>query len=207
MRWGILALLVGIWACDDDDGFSIARDGALVDAAPPVDAARDAVPDRLVDMAAVDMTVVDAAPVVDAEPDRGPPSPWPTCPTVEFTPPPAGLDALYTRHVDLNGLALVGSANVPEDAFRVATYLIGQMTEREPCFGTALIRTGVRIGIMADGEVLTDLPEFSDLATAFPETDWDSRRALSATLERPLTAVPAATWCAPTAIPGRGRRC
>ena len=45
---------------------------------------------------------------------------------------------------------------------------------------------GIRVAIMAESEVTTDIPEHSDLNDVFPETNWDTRaRGLGATLARP----------------------
>ena len=53
-----------------------------------------------------------------------------------------------------------------------------------------LISNGVRVVIMSEFEVTTDIPEWSDLYEAFPGTDWDTRaRGLGATLVRPATGA------------------
>src|SRR5690606_17057721 len=53
-----------------------------------------------------------------------------------------------------------------------------------------LAQVKVRVGIMAESEVTTDMPEHSDLNEAFPGINWDTRaRGLGATVDRPLTSV------------------
>lgn len=114
----------------------------------------------------------------------------PTCPEVTLTAPPPGLSPFYTRHVDVAGVALVGSDGVPEEAFRVAVYLMEQMFRQRPCYAAALARNGIRVGIMARDEVTTDMPEYSDFYEVFPGVDWDRRgRGFGATQERPLTTT------------------
>jgi hypothetical protein len=186
----------------DEGDFGLAADADLSDAegpsdaeAPDASAAPDATPDP-----------PDAAPEPpDAAPDCEavcpgicvdeicyPPDAEPRCPVVAVGPVPAALrlDPFYTQHVDVGGVPLVGSAQVPEAAFRVAYYVMAQMLAGHPCVREGLIRSQVRIGIMAAGEVTTDMPEHSDLYQAFPATDWDQRaRGLGATLVRPLTSV------------------
>lgn len=113
------------------------------------------------------------------------------CPTVTPTQPPTslGLDPFYQRYVDSGGIPIIGSAKVPAEAFAKAHYVIANMLGGRPCLRKALALSGLRIGIMARDEVTTDLPEYSDLNTAFPNTNWDTRgRGFGATLVRPLTS-------------------
>ena len=114
----------------------------------------------------------------------------PACPTPTISAPPAhlGLDAHYTRFIDLAGIPLIGSDAVPDDAFRVAYYVIANMLRERPCEHQALVRSGVRIGLIAQSERTTQMPEYRDFYEAFPGTDWDTRgRGFGATLVRPLT--------------------
>lgn len=112
------------------------------------------------------------------------------CPTVKPTAPPAALklDPFYKKYVDAGGLPLVGSDKVPDTAFAQAYYVIANMLRGKPCIRKALQNSGVLFGIMAESEVTTNMPEYSDLNKAFPNVDWDKRgRGFGATLVRPLT--------------------
>lgn len=110
--------------------------------------------------------------------------------TVTAVPEELGLDPFYDKHVDADGIPIVSSDRVRDSAFAVARDIIVHMLSRRPDVRDALIGAEVRIGIMSQDEVTTDMPEHSDLYEAFPGTDWDTRaRGLSATLERPLTSV------------------
>ncbi|MCA9664249.1 MAG: hypothetical protein KC503_01640 [Myxococcales bacterium] len=115
----------------------------------------------------------------------------PRCPQVTPTAPPValGLDPFYTQHVDAGGIPIVGSAKVPAAAFAQAYYILANILRQRPCIRLALIRARIRVGIIARDEVPTDMPEYSDLNTAFPGTDWNARgRGYGATLLRPLTS-------------------
>ncbi|MEZ4466357.1 MAG: hypothetical protein R3F43_18355 [bacterium] len=194
MRPGLvvaLALLGLAPACDDASPAGDARpaDALLMDAtdadAGRTDAGRNDAGPSPADAALADAALADAA-LADAAPADGPP----TCPEVAFTPPPAWLDPFYTRHVEVAGIPLVGSDRVPEEAFRVAAYLIHRLGQDRPCLLAALARNHLRISIMARDEVTTDLPEYSDFYDAFPGVDWDTRgRGFGATQERPLTST------------------
>ncbi len=115
----------------------------------------------------------------------------PACPSVAIEAPPAslGLDPYYTRYVDAGGIPIVGSARVPDDAFRVAYYVVASLLDGRPCEHLALVESGVRVGLVAASERITELPEYRDFYSAFPGTDWDQRgRGYGATVVRPVTS-------------------
>jgi hypothetical protein len=65
-----------------------------------------------------------------------------------------------------------------------------ELLKRRPLVVAAMIQRDTRIAIMADTEVTTDIPEHSDLYTAFPGIDWDVRaRGLGATPARPASSA------------------
>ncbi|MDB4960565.1 MAG: hypothetical protein JWP01_564 [Myxococcales bacterium] len=109
-----------------------------------------------------------------------------------LTAPPAelGLDPFYAKYLDVGGLPLISSSKVRDAAFPIACDVLVHMLGKHPEIVPAFAFNKIRIGIVAETEVTTDMPEHSDLNTAFPETDWDTRaRGLGATIERPLTSV------------------
>ncbi len=112
------------------------------------------------------------------------------CPAVQTqSPPPAmKLNPFYKKYVDAGGLPLVGSDKVPDASFAQAYFVIANMLHNKPCIRKALINSGILLGIMAESEVTTDMPEYSDLNKVYPNVDWDKRgRGFGATLVRPLT--------------------
>ncbi len=106
--------------------------------------------------------------------------------------PPASLELspFYSKYLDVGGLPLLGSSQVRDAAFPVACDILVHMLSKRPDVLAALIDNHIRVGIMAQSEVTTDMPEHADLYEAFPGTDWDTRaRGLGATIARPLSSV------------------
>jgi hypothetical protein len=53
----------------------------------------------------------------------------------------------------------------------------------------AMVRNGMRVAVIAQDEVMTDIPEYRDLADAFPDRDVDrDTRSLGASLQRPVSS-------------------
>lgn len=113
---------------------------------------------------------------------------------VDCTPttPPASLalDPFYEMYCDANGIPVLSSSIVPDDAIQLVRFQALEMLKIRPLVAAAMIQRNTRIAIMADTEVTTDIPEHSDLYTAFPGTDWDFRaRGLGATPARPASSA------------------
>ena len=107
-------------------------------------------------------------------------------------PPPdsLGLDPFYKKYLDADNLPIVSSAEVPNSALFRARDIIDEMLVNRPDLRATIAEMGVRVAIMAESEVTTDIPEHSDLYEAFPSTDWNARaRGLSATRVRPATSA------------------
>ena len=105
------------------------------------------------------------------------------------TPGSLGLDPFYTRYFDSGGIPIVGSDQVPPEAFARAHFVVANLLRDEPCIRAAIVDSGIRGAIMGRGEVTTDIPEYSDFYDAFPGTDWNTRgRGFGATLVRPATS-------------------
>ena len=139
-----------------------------------------------------------AAPVPTATP-MPQPTPIPTTtpvPTATPLPPPPdslGLDPFYKKYLDADKLPIVSSGEVPNAALFRARDIIDEMLVNRPDLRATIAEMGVRVAIMAESEVTTDIPEHSDLYEAFPSTDWNARaRGLSATRVRPATSAAAA---------------
>jgi hypothetical protein len=108
----------------------------------------------------------------------------------QITAPPAslGLDAFYKKYVDANGIPIVSSENVADQALLNARDIVKDMIKDLPDVKAKMIANHIRVGIIGINERPTQMPEYRDLYTAFPGTDWDNRaRAYGATIERPLT--------------------
>ena len=80
------------------------------------------------------------------------------------TVPPAalGLDPFYARYVDAGGIPIVSSSRVPAEALFIARDIVDGLLARRPDLRREIVRQRVRVGIMAEEESTTDLPEQSD---------------------------------------------
>jgi hypothetical protein len=113
-------------------------------------------------------------------------------PQVPVTAPPAtvvssfSLSPFYKKYVDVDGLPILGSDKVSDEAMREAYDIVYQMLRTNEEVWNALIWMKVRVAVMAPSEKTTDIPEHSDLE---PKDEWDKRaRGLGATLFRPASS-------------------
>ena len=123
------------------------------------------------------------------------PTPTPTAtptpvPTATPTPTPAdlGLNSFYEKYLDAAGLPIVSSSEVPNDALLRARDIIDDMLKNRPDLRSTIAGLGVRVAVMAESSVLTDLPEFWDLN----KTYWDKRTrggGVGPTFTRPVIAI------------------
>ena len=155
--------LARVDALGDDVDAGGGADALEPDAVDPADSnvgVDDVQPDVAVDDVAVDVppdgdfsdVVADVSPDVSADvQDPIDPLTERRCPQVQVTAPPAelGLDPFYAKYVDAGGLPLIGSAAVPDAAFRVLYYVVANMLRERPCERQALAASGVRFGIVA----------------------------------------------------------
>ncbi|HMO31496.1 MAG TPA: hypothetical protein PKE07_00725 [Lacibacter sp.] len=111
-------------------------------------------------------------------------------PDLEIKPPPAvlGLSGFYKKYLDADGIPVISSANVSDEALRRARAIVRIMLKNIPAEKQKMIENKLRVGIIGINEQPTHMPEYNDLYTAFPGIDWNNRaRAYGATLQRPLT--------------------
>lgn len=90
--------------------------------------------------------------------------------------PPAklNLDPFYTKYCDANGIPIISSEHVSDEALGRAWNIIMNLLLPRPDLHQALAENGQYFGVMAEDEVTTDLPEYVDLKND-PVTDWDTR--------------------------------
>ncbi len=97
------------------------------------------------------------------------------------------LDPFSERYCDVLGIPLVTHADVDPRALEIAAETMRIMLAARPDVAAAIAASPVRIGLIGRDQQTTDMPEWSDLNEAFPDTDWNERaRGLGATFERPL---------------------
>lgn len=108
---------------------------------------------------------------------------------VTVTPPPQalGLAGFYEKYVDARGMPIVSSLSVSDTALAEACNITVHLLERSDVRG-AMVESGMRVAVLGRQEVITDLPEYSDLYSAAPGTDWDGEiRSYGASRERAVS--------------------
>jgi hypothetical protein len=109
------------------------------------------------------------------------------CVTVAPPPQGLGLAGFYGKYVDARGMPIVSSVSVSNAALAEACNITVHLLDRSDVRG-AMIESGMRVAVLGRQEVITDLPEYSDLYSAEPGTDWDRDiRSYGATSERPVS--------------------
>lgn len=97
------------------------------------------------------------------------------------------LHAFYTQYADAGGLPVVASAQPRPEALLAARGIVLNMLARRPDLLAALRKARVRVAVIAQTELTTDLPEYATLA---PRDDWNARtRGLGATPARPVCSA------------------
>lgn len=78
-----------------------------------------------------------------------------------ITVPPAvlALDPFYVRYLDADGIPIISSAKVPDDALLKARDIVVAMLAARPDLNRALIVRGQRVAVMAADEGTVDIPE------------------------------------------------
>lgn len=111
------------------------------------------------------------APVEEPEPVVEPAPPLPA-----LRPPPGWfrLDPFYQKYLDASGIPIVSSAAVHDRALYQARSLMHEVLANRPDLIEVLASTPMRVAIMAEGEVITDIPEYTGLYLISPGRDWDT---------------------------------
>jgi hypothetical protein len=76
-------------------------------------------------------------------------------------PASLGVNPFYTKYVDAQGIPVLSSDKVPDDALLVARDIINSMLARRPDLRAALIARKWRTGVIAEVEMTMDIPEYS----------------------------------------------
>ena len=81
---------------------------------------------------------------------------------ISSPPESLGLDPFYEKYTDAFGVPITASIKVPDKALLIARDVVNYMLSKRPDVREAMIARGFRVGIMAQTEMQTDLPEYSD---------------------------------------------
>ena len=76
-------------------------------------------------------------------------------------PASLGVDPFYTKYVDAQGIPVISSDKVPDDALLVARDIVNSMLARRPDIRAALVARKWRTGVIAEVEMTMDIPEYS----------------------------------------------
>ncbi|MCI0702857.1 MAG: hypothetical protein L0241_17390 [Planctomycetia bacterium] len=82
------------------------------------------------------------------------------------------LDPFYEKSTDYNGLPILSSGKVSDEALVEARYLIGKMLADRADITAALVKNRCRFVVMAPTEMTTDVPEQRNMT---PKDYWDKR--------------------------------
>ncbi len=102
-------------------------------------------------------------------------------------PSSLGLDPFYTKYVDAEGIPVISSEKVPDEALVKTRSIVIHMLKNMEDVKHKMISHNARVGIMSVDEVTTDIPEHAFLADD-QNVDWDKRaRGLGGTVTVPIT--------------------
>ncbi len=77
-------------------------------------------------------------------------------------PPSLGVDPFYKKYTDALGIAILSSDKVPDAALLVARDIVIHMLAKRPDLRQEMINKKMRVGVMAQSELTTDIPEHRD---------------------------------------------
>jgi hypothetical protein len=113
--------------------------------------------------------------------------PRPTPVIVAPPPPGMNLPPYYQKYLDADGIKILASAKVPDEALIDTRKWVTTMLGQNPTIRQAMARHGATVVILPENEPITSVPGMEDLPQKFPKQDWTKRRNGGGTLERPLT--------------------
>lgn len=82
---------------------------------------------------------------------------------IDLPPESLGLDPFYKKYTDAFGIPIIASEKVPDTAVLIARDIVIYMFSARPDVRDAMVERGFRVGIMAQSEQQTDLPEHRNM--------------------------------------------
>jgi len=79
------------------------------------------------------------------------------------SPPQGSFDPFYKKYLNANGIPVVSSENVADSALILARHTIINMTAKRPDVLAQMVLNRARVGIIAEIEETSDLPEYSNI--------------------------------------------
>lgn len=107
---------------------------------------------------------------------------------VQATTKKTGLDPFYKKYCDYEGILIASSNKVPDKALQVAWNIMANMLQGHPQIIEQFHKLNMHVGIVAQPEGITMLPEYRFLKDD-KQTNWDERaRGLGGTPSVPLSS-------------------
>ena len=119
--------------------------------------------------------------------------------------PPAGADSFYEKYYDVHGIPVMSSAAVSDTALASACLIVAHMVSLRADVRQMVIRQQMRVAVIGENEVTTDVPEYRNLNQMFPQQDWDQLRGVGATIAIPVSSVGEENLLCRTGDPFAGR--
>ena len=96
---------------------------------------------------------------------------------VTEVPKDLGLNPFYKKYLDANGIPVVASSNVRDEAFFAAKNIIVQMLSKRDDVRMAMITKPSRVMIIGEKEEVCDLPEYAGICNTPEKIKYWNRRA------------------------------
>jgi hypothetical protein len=111
--------------------------------------------------------------------------------TVAPAPPPAslGVDPFYGKYLDADGVPVLSSSAVDDQAVVSACQIVFHMLSLRADVQREMVRLNMSVAIIGVDQVTTDIPEYRNLNQMFPTQDWNSLRGVGATIQIPVSSV------------------
>jgi hypothetical protein len=81
---------------------------------------------------------------------------------ISLVPASLGVSPFYKKYVDAQGIPVVSSERVPDDALLVARDIVITMLSARPDIRKKMIERGWRTGVIAETEMTADMPEYAN---------------------------------------------
>jgi hypothetical protein len=106
-------------------------------------------------------------------------------------PPPAalGYDAFYGKYLDGDGVPVLSSPAVDDQAVVDACQIVVHMLSFRGDVRQRMTELNMSVAIIGVNEVTTQIPEYRNLNTMFPMQNWDRLRGVGATIQIPVSSV------------------
>jgi hypothetical protein len=105
------------------------------------------------------------------------------------TDAPRGTDPFYEKYLDGNGIPVLASAAVSDQALKAACIIVVRMLSLRDDVRQVMMGQQMRVVVIGRNEVTTDMPDYRNLYAMFPNGDWDNQRGVGATLNIPASSV------------------